>query len=154
MALAVPYRDLAQVAALAALQQPIEDFANRQRGQHGDVLRGFEQPHQAQRGIQQGRVDAIQIQATPFILRGAGIAAGLGHQRGDQRGVDVQPQAQIGRFGGGLYHPPCHRHGHRHHQVVQGVVQVAFVEQQHLLASLHDDAQARLVQPVDELAGG
>ncbi len=152
MALAVAHRDLVQVPPLATAEQAVEDLAHGQRCQHRDVLRAGQEAHQAQRGVEQRRIDAVQIDPARSPFHGLAQRRAFGHQGGDHRRVDIQADTEVRLAGGGLQHATGHRHSDRDHQVMQRIVGVELIAQAHLLAALHDDAQRRLVQPVHQFA--
>src|SRR5690606_40371299 len=60
LTLAVGDHHFMQAMSLRTERHAIEDFAQRQRRQHGDVTRGFQQAQQADHRIQQTRVEAVE----------------------------------------------------------------------------------------------
>ena len=151
--LAVGDGDLVQALALAAAQQPVENLAEDQRRQHRDVARAVQQMDQAQHRIQQAGVDTVDVEATVAAPAGHFHGPGVGDQLGDFRRVDIQPDAEVGRVRRGVDHLAGQRQGDRDHQVVQRIVDIAFLGQLHLLAALGDDAQGRFVHAARRQGG-
>ncbi|MNC34831.1 hypothetical protein D3C75_832870 [compost metagenome] len=90
MALGVRNGDFVQALALLASQQPIENFLYSEGGEGGDVIRGFQQPQQAQYGIQQGYVGAFQKQPAFAVSRNRHTdRAHIGDQTADLRRINV-----------------------------------------------------------------
>ncbi|MNI64485.1 hypothetical protein D3C73_1199320 [compost metagenome] len=94
MALAVGDGDFVQAMALWAAQQAIKNLAADQRREHGDVLGCIQQAGQAQHGVEHRCVDPLDIQAAPGGAGGYAQGPGVGDERGDLGGVDVQANSQ------------------------------------------------------------
>ena len=137
----------------AAAQQPVENLAEDQRRQHRDVARAVQQMDQAQHRIQQAGVDTVDVEAAVAAPAGHFHGPGVGDQLGDFRRVDIQPDAEVGRVRRGVDHLAGQRQGDRDHQVVQRIVDIAFLGQLHLLAALGDDAQGRFVHAARRQGG-
>ncbi len=138
--LAALQRDGLQMPALGTTQQAVKDLAQDQRCQHGNVLRAAEQPDQAHGGVEQRRVDAVDVHAAAVRLDARSEWLGFVEQAADQGRIDVQTDAHIGLFRARPHHATCHRQGYRHHQIMQRIVRIQFVRQTYFLATLNDDA--------------
>jgi hypothetical protein len=130
-------------------EQPVEDFLFDQRRHGRDVLRPFEQAHQAQHGVEQLRRRLVHDHpARRMTGQGLGRQAHAREHLLQPRAVDRHAQAQHGLLRRGLDDARDHRQVHGHHQAVAGAVVVDLPAQAQALGALGDERKTRPLRGV------
>ena len=146
-------RDLTEPAALLSHQEPVDDLPRDQRREEARVGRGVQEPDEPHHGVQQARVQRAHVDGRHGGMAPRRGVAGLDHDRADEGGVELEDEAQIRALLRRLGDPA--RDGQRGggDEVVRGVVPVAVVAQQDLLAALRDHAEGRVGHAMPQLRG-
>jgi hypothetical protein len=153
VAVATQDRDVMEPAALLSHQEPVDELSNDQRREEARLGRGVQEPHEPYDGVQQARVQRAHVDGLHRGMAPQRGVTGLDHDRADEGGVEFEAEAQIwsllrrlddlardGQLGSG-------------DEVMCGIVPVAVVAQQDLLAALGDHAKGRFGHAMYRLRG-
>ena len=149
--LASEHGDVAEPLALVAHEEPVDDLADRERGEDGRLTRGLGRPDEPERGGQKVSVERAHVERPP--LRSAGRAAGLDQDLAHERRVEVEPEAEVRLARGRLDDVARDGEVGRDEEVVERVVAVPALTELERLGALGDHAEARPEDGVERDAG-
>src|SRR6266568_2240636 len=144
-------RQVTEPSTLLSSQKPVDNFPRDQRQEDRRFVRGIQEPGDAHHGVQQvpiHRADGYRPHIRMISQRGV---TDLNEDLTDEGGSEVQAQTEEWPLLRGFQDLANVGQIDRHEQIVEGVIPVAALAQQELLAALGNHAQGWLDHAVNLL---